>query len=253
MDRWHPLVVCIFVSGLLVAVTLARRVAAEESTAPSPASKAEAETPAPPAEGTSATDGRDDTAPSAAEQKPCKKRDAVVSVWNELVARGCTVQATKGVPPTALRLLRNVPFAMRGHLFSSPELRKFFQKQRDACGHHWYRPGSKKVELPPGPERRCARRIAKIERSLRKRYPLPAKMETFLIEELGSDLLSLVPVLEGKKGRYGVTSSIEHSDGEWRVTLYDVSPGDEETGDVEFSLTVVCKSDGTECEVYPAG
>ena len=233
------------VIGLITLVHLA----SAEDAAPEPKTKPEA-----PAEA-----GSKESPASAREHeastKPCKKRDQVVSVWNELVANGCKVSAAEGVPPTALRLLRNVPFAMRGHPFSSPELRTFFEEQRDACGHHWYRPGSEKVRLPAGPERRCARRLAKAERALRKRYPLPPKMEAFLIENLGTDLLSLVPVLEGKTGRYGVSSSVERTDAEWRVTLYEVLPGDDETGgdDVESAVTADCKADGTDCEVFVAG
>ncbi|RMG13600.1 MAG: YARHG domain-containing protein [Deltaproteobacteria bacterium] len=190
-------------------------------------------------------------------EKPCKTRDTVVAVWNQLVAEGCKVAARDGMPPTAARLLRNIPFAMRGHPFESAELRDFFARKKDACGNRWYRPGKEKVTLPPGPERACARKIARIERTLRKRYPYPDAMERFLIENMGNDLLTLTDWFAGKAE--GPVGSVSLKQGRWQVEVLESCPNGEqpdESGEptcFEWFVRVSCEVDGTGCDISPAG
>lgn len=96
------------------------------------------------------------------------------TAWTTLLAAGCRVQQAPPYVWTSLeaRILRNAPYAMRGHRFDSEGLAAFFAKD----GAAWYRPGEGPVTLP-AEELACVERLRLHEEALRGQGFLPAGIE----------------------------------------------------------------------------
>lgn len=179
-------------------------------------------------------------------------QDSLVQAWKDTVEKGCKVKPVEGLLPLVPRLLRNVPFAVRGHPFKSPELRAFFEGRKGSCDAAWYAPKAKKVKLPKGPEQACARRLKRLEKKLREAMPVPAALETFVLENAASELPSEMSRMRGEADP-GNSASLERTDSGWGVTFYSQGPVEDGEPPYESSLTVRCDSKGKNCEVLFAG
>ncbi len=84
---------------------------------------------------------------------------------------GCDV--SKLGSPLAARVLRNVPYALGGKIFSSPELKRVFFLDGD-----WYEPTTSKDPALSAADRACVRALTTREQALRKKQKkIPASIE----------------------------------------------------------------------------
>jgi hypothetical protein len=84
--------------------------------------------------------------------------DLIYDTWETLVEGGCQKLPSH---PIILRLLRNTPFAMRGHQFKSKELRTFFSLIAPKYRKH------ASGKLSPA-EKICVKKLAALEKKQRK-------------------------------------------------------------------------------------
>ncbi len=105
---------------------------------------------------------------------------AAARAWSKLIESGCDPSAGDTHVWTALeaRVLRNVPFAMRGYSFSSADLTAFFS----ADGRAWYEGHSKDVVLPEAAAT-CVDRLKSHEQGLRAATPLDSALEGRLLQD----------------------------------------------------------------------
>ncbi|MEQ9497754.1 MAG: YARHG domain-containing protein [Deltaproteobacteria bacterium] len=167
----------------------------------------------------------------------------VAMLWRELVEGGCRLPKIEDRLPLALRLLRNTPYAARGHRFEAKVLGRFFKRAHEKCV--WYRPTDVKVVLPKR-ELGCAQKLAKLERADKKKIDLPAPMEAFLLEGgLALIVGEMKRAVRGQKGaaRVEVIASGE----EWTLIFNEVE------GETESSTIVTCDAQGEHCRVDFAG
>jgi len=181
------------------------------------------------------------------ESVPCSAD--VVTLWREVVEGGCKLPTIEDRLPLALRLLRNTPYAAKGHSFKTKELGVFFTKATRGCKTSWYRPSEKAVVLPER-EVKCAKKLKKLEVAERKKHNVPAAMETYTLENLRGDVVGEIRrAVRGQKG--GTRLYITRSKKGWRLN-FNESFG-EEGAETESSTIVSCDSAGQNCRVDVAG
>jgi hypothetical protein len=83
---------------------------------------------------------------------------------------GCDV--SKVGSPLAARVLRNVPYALGGKIFKSPELTRVFIMDGD-----WYEATTNKDPALSPADRSCIRALTAQEQKLRKKQKIPAGIE----------------------------------------------------------------------------
>lgn len=179
--------------------------------------------------------------PASWTSQPCESE--VVTLWRELVEGGCRLRKVEDRLPLVLRLLRNTPYAARGHRFEAKVLARFFTRAHEKCV--WYRPTDAKVVLPKR-ELRCAQKLAKLERADKKKIDLPAPMEAFLLE--GGLALIVDEMKRAVRGQRGAARMEILSSGEaWTLLFNEVE------GETESSTIVTCDAQGEHCRVDFAG
>lgn len=165
----------------------------------------------------------------------------LVKLWKELVEGGCRLPRIKSRLPLALRLLRNTPYAAKGHRFKTKLLGAFYKRHHESCV--WYQPHDRQVVLPER-ELRCAQKLKKLETRILKKVALSAPMEAFLLDGGGGVLVQEIKrTLRGKKAR----SQLEILGSKHGHTLIFT----DFTGEFEEAVIVSC--DGESCRVDVTG
>lgn len=90
---------------------------------------------------------------------------------------GCDVSQIGS--PIVARVLRNVPYAMKGKIFTSPELSYVYGQDGG-----WYQPSSAKAEVDAG-DRACVKALGAQETKLRKRVKLKKPIEEAITRHPG--------------------------------------------------------------------
>src|SRR5262249_54546817 len=111
------------------------------------------------------------------------ERDCTEASWTQTVV---SEETDVPWPPPLARILRNTPYAMRGRVFSSPDLAEYFSKQV------WYRPRPD-APTPPPAEVACAGRIADWEERRAREEQLDPALEARLVHDGVVDLLMRDP------------------------------------------------------------
>lgn len=104
----------------------------------------------------------------------------VQGAYLELRDGGCDV-ATIGSPIVA-RVLRNVPYAMKGKIFKSPELTALY-----TADGGWYQPTDPDADVDSA-DRACVRKLDAQEKALRKRVKLKKPIEQAITRHTGAVL-----------------------------------------------------------------
>ncbi len=107
---------------------------------------------------------------------PSTVQDAYLQLRDE----GCDV-ATIGSPIVA-RALRNVPYAMKGKIFKSPELTALY-----TADGGWYQPTDPDADVDSA-DRACVRKLDAQEKALRKRVKLKKPIEQAITRHTGAVL-----------------------------------------------------------------
>jgi hypothetical protein len=95
----------------------------------------------------------------------------VRQTWEALVASGCDLKAARIFTSVEARVVRNVPFALKGYRFKDVNLRLIFEADGG-----WYSP---QVDEPPTlspQESACVDRLKALEAELHKALPFPDEM-----------------------------------------------------------------------------
>ncbi len=165
----------------------------------------------------------------------------MVRLWKELVEGGCRLPRVKGRLPLALRLLRNTPYAAKGHQFKTKMLGDFYSRQSSgSCA--WYQPHARKVVLPER-ELQCAQKLEKLETKIRRKFPIPEPMEAFLLDGGGGLLVQEIKrILRGKKARSKL-KIFGSKKGGWCLDFDDF------TGMAEGWAQVCCDAKGEGCRM----
>ncbi|MBE7452230.1 MAG: YARHG domain-containing protein [Kofleriaceae bacterium] len=144
-------------------------------------------------------------APGAAHADPTSVRAAYL----ELRDGGCKVSDIGS--PIVARALRNVPYAMNGKIFKSPELTYLFQRDGG-----WYTGSDADADIK-SEDRACVRALDAQEKALRKRVKLKAPIEAAITRHPGAVLDMARVVLadfkkfsQAQKTRDGVRSWTIH-------------------------------------------
>jgi hypothetical protein len=169
-----------------------------------------------------------------------------VRAWNALITAGCDPKGTMTHvwTPVEARILRNVPYAMRGYTFSSRELDVFFTRAE----RNWYEAHTKDVKLPEE-ARACVDRLKAHEDELRKEWPVAPTVERRLVSE---------PVVFEAYWTWGHASADKYYDlvkveaiSNGALTVEALAPGCEP--EAECSAYVIQCESGQECVAVAAG
>jgi hypothetical protein len=96
-------------------------------------------------------------APALANESPLK------TDWEALLAGGCDLAAAHVVSDVEARVLRNLPYALKGYVFKSPELAKLY-----GADGAWYTPdAAAKIDFDPK-TMACVEKLKKLEDDLAK-------------------------------------------------------------------------------------
>ena len=91
-----------------------------------------------------------------------------------LVKSGCDLKRYPVSMPSEARIMRNVPFAVAGKIFESPELTFLFNHDGG-----WYKPVKKNVRLHRA-DRVCVSKLKRKEKDLRKLLPIRKEVEQII-------------------------------------------------------------------------
>ena len=102
---------------------------------------------------------------------------SIPATYNRLMASGCDLSQVQVWSTIEARILRNTPYAMRGHVFKSPELTAVF-----SADGSWYTP-SGSVSLG-GEDAACVAKLAAREAELKTVFVAPTAFEKRLTADL---------------------------------------------------------------------
>lgn len=111
---------------------------------------------------------------------PLQVQGSSVTRWNALMASGCDFSMVPAWTPVEARILRNTPYAMRGHPFRSPELVSFFQADLSQ-----YTPQTAVTALPAD-QAACVSKLAAHEKTLRAAWTVSPDQEQRLTRDLSA-------------------------------------------------------------------
>jgi len=97
--------------------------------------------------------------------------------WIEFRDDGCKVGDVGS--PIVARALRNVPYAMKGKIFKSPELTALY-----AADGGWYQPSDPDADVDSA-DRACVRKLDAQEKALRKRIKIKKSIEEAVTRHTG--------------------------------------------------------------------
>lgn len=108
------------------------------------------------------------------------KAGAATRAWTSLLESGCDPKGehTHVWTPLEARILRNVPYALGGRVFSSPELAAYFK----AADGGWYKGHTKEVTLTAEAQA-CVATLQAHETKLRESWPVPPPMEARILQD----------------------------------------------------------------------
>jgi hypothetical protein len=173
----------------------------------------------------------------------------LVGYYKEVLARGCKLDDVDNALAIAPKVLRNVAYAGRGHTFKSKDLTAFYTNDRQGCEAAWYKPAGFKVELE-GEELECVGKLKKLEDKARKKTGVPKQLDTIMLEQMGTDVVSEVGRQLGHGKDYSVSIRRTDDNG-WRVSFDYES---EQDGEIFESASIItCDSAGENCETFFAG
>jgi hypothetical protein len=134
---------------------------------------------------------------------------------------GCDV--SKLGSPLAARVLRNVPYALGGKVFKSPELTRIFSQDGD-----WYQPTTPKDPALSTADRSCSRALAAQERKLRKKQKkIPAGIERAVTADRAA-MLQMIQTVSTDFPR--VRTRIDRDGAQTEYTLaFETPPGEFES------------------------
>ncbi len=115
-------------------------------------------------------------APAAARAQ-AREPTTIQGAYLELRDEGCKVGEVGS--PIVARALRNVPYAMKGKIFKSPELTALYIADGD-----WYRPTDPGADVDSA-DRDCVRKLDAQEKKLRKRIKLKKSIEEAVTRHTG--------------------------------------------------------------------
>ena len=118
-------------------------------------------------------------APTAARAQ-YREPTTIKGAYLEFRDEGCDV-ASVGSPIVA-RALRNLPYAMKGKIFKSPELTALYTADGD-----WYRPTDPDADVDSA-DRECVRKLDAQEKKLRKRFKVKKSIEEAVTRHTGAVL-----------------------------------------------------------------
>jgi len=140
------------------------------------------------------------TATRALAAKASPIRDA----YEELRAEGCDLQGTWSIRiPVVARLLRNVPFAEQGYVFSSEELSSAY-----GADGGWYQPNPDKQVTLDELDKTCVGRLKELEDRLRSEVSIPKDFEKLLTTDTDAvrKLFALEPTRKVAEGEEPMTT-----------------------------------------------
>jgi len=106
----------------------------------------------------------------------------LVGQFKKLVAGGCQFSDVPDAISLVPQVLRNVPYAARGHKFKNRDLSAFFLSESAGCPTPWYRPDETAKVVLPADEMSCVRKLKKHEKSLREQRFVPPAMESYILK-----------------------------------------------------------------------
>jgi hypothetical protein len=136
------------------------------------------------------------------------KKSPLLANWNAIVAGGCDLDAAHVHTPIEARVLRNLPYAQKGHVFKSYALTTLF-----ASDGGWYTPNpDAKPSFTPA-EGACIKALKTREAALRKTMPWPRQWE----EKFTSQHRAVVHLRSSTRGGFGPVTYV-HKDSEgWTI------------------------------------
>jgi hypothetical protein len=141
---------------------------------------------------------------------------------------GCDV--SKMGSPLAARVLRNVPYALGGKVFKSPELTRVFIMDGD-----WYEATTNKDPVLSPEDRACVRALTAHEQKLRKKQKIPAGIELAVT----ADRAVMVQMINAVSTDFPkVRTRVDRNGAQTEYTLaFETPPGEFESA-VVFTCTL---------------
>ncbi|MBI2336115.1 MAG: YARHG domain-containing protein [Deltaproteobacteria bacterium] len=154
--------------------------------------------------------------PRVGNPDPATKTGAVLAEFEKLMAMQCNVTQFGISTPLEARILKNIPYAIVGRPFTSPELTELFNKDDG-----WYKPGSSSdVKIKPEHEA-CITRLQKREDQLRRSVKMDAEVERVFIR----DPKIFLGLRAYPKATYKTTNTTFEKGKHWQWSAIDISPG----------------------------
>lgn len=171
----------------------------------------------------------------------------VFHAYSELLASGCDLSQVQVWSTIEARVLRNTPYAMRGHVFKSPELTALY-----TADGNWYAPTGP-VTLD-GDDAACVAKLAAREAELKTLFVAPTAFEKRLTADVQVfDGLHRWSQLTDQMNPYASMTVHQSSDGTWHFTAtYPGCVDDAESGLECGGYFIQCPAEG-ECVVGEAG
>ena len=130
------------------------------------------------------------------------------AAYLELRDGGCEVERIGS--PIVARALRNVPYAMNGKIFESPELTYLYEHDGG-----WYRPRRTDADVA-AEDRGCVRALGAQEKKLRKRAAVKPGIEAALTRDPGT-ILEAYPLVQGDFRKFRQSDKTAAGTRTWRV------------------------------------
>ena len=201
----------------------------------------------PPSPSTTPPEATTSAPPETAPAEPVAvAKGPVRQTWEALVASGCDLKAARIFTSVEARVVRNVPFALKGYRFKDVNLRLIFEADGG-----WYTP---QVDEPPAlsaQETACVDRLKTLEAELYKAMPFPEEMAARMTRDHALFVVLRMWSESHEASPYGDPRFAQDEEGTWRMwsTYADCTPSEDgECG----RYSIQCPSE-TPCESIAAG
>ncbi|MEZ4399596.1 MAG: YARHG domain-containing protein [Kofleriaceae bacterium] len=125
---------------------------------------------------------------------------------------GCDVTSIGS--PVVARVLRNVPYALQGKIFKSPELAYVFDHDGG-----WYQGTDAKADVTAA-DRACVRALDKQEQAMRKRGKLPAALEA-AVTRSGESVIDMMQVPPGEYRKLAAAQRVNDGQRIWTLSFME--------------------------------
>ena len=187
-----------------------------------------------------------DPAPDPAPLPAAVTKGPARETWEALVASGCDLNAARIFTSVEARVVRNVPFALKGYRFKDVNLRLFFEADGG-----WYTPQTDEPPALSPEESACVERLKTLEAELHKALPFPEEMAARMTRDHALFVVLRMWAQSHERSPYGDPRFAQDEEGAWRMwsTYADCTPSEDgECG----GYSIMCPSE-TPCESLAAG